>query len=51
MAIGKARKIGKFIEDEKLPDGGKFIPADIVISYILIMYFFRSILAFQLTIE
>ena len=30
MAIGKAKKIGKFIEDDKHVDGGKFIPADIV---------------------
>jgi hypothetical protein len=33
MAIGKARKIAKYVEDAAHPDGYKFIPADTV-SYI-----------------
>jgi hypothetical protein len=30
MAIGKARKIAKYVEDSTLPDGYKFVPADTV---------------------
>ena len=30
MAIGRARKIAKYVEDDTQPDGFKFIPADTV---------------------
>jgi hypothetical protein len=30
MAIGKARKIAKYVEDASQPDGYKFVPADTV---------------------
>jgi pyruvate/2-oxoglutarate dehydrogenase complex dihydrolipoamide acyltransferase (E2) component len=30
MAIGKARKIAKYVEDATLADGYKFIPSDVV---------------------
>lgn len=30
MAIGKARKMAKYVEDSSLPDGYKFVPADMM---------------------
>lgn len=30
MAIGKARKMAKYVEDSSLPEGYKFIPADMM---------------------
>jgi 2-oxoisovalerate dehydrogenase E2 component (dihydrolipoyl transacylase) len=30
MAIGKARKIAKYVEDDSAPEGYKFVPADAV---------------------
>lgn len=30
IAIGRARKVAKYVEDPALPDGYKFIPADMV---------------------
>lgn len=30
MAIGRAKKIAKYVEDSTLPDGYKFVPADTI---------------------
>ncbi len=32
MAIGKAQKVAKYVEDNSKPEGYKFIPADMVSS-------------------
>jgi pyruvate/2-oxoglutarate dehydrogenase complex dihydrolipoamide acyltransferase (E2) component len=34
MAIGRARKTAKYVEDLTLPDGYKFVAADMVSSYL-----------------